>query len=74
MVKGDFANAVGGWEKSLLEGRYYFFGFMLVAGSNVDGAIATGEEIGGFYADTGGGTISGGGILASGACDRGMGC
>lgn len=59
-MEGDFANAVGGWEEPLLEGRYYFFGFMLIAGSNVDGAVTAGEEVGGFYADTGGGAISGG--------------
>lgn len=68
MVEGDFTYAVGGWEEPLLEGRYHAFGFMLVAGSNVDGAVAAGEEVGGFYSDAGGAAVWRRDILATGIC------
>lgn len=66
MVEDDFTYAVGGWEEPLLESRYHAFGFRPVAGSNVDGAVAAGEEVGSFYTDAGGAAVWRRDILATG--------
>lgn len=60
MVEADFPRAVGGWEEPLLESCYNAFGLGLVTGSNENGAVAAGKEVGGFYADTGGAAVLGG--------------
>lgn len=64
---------MGGWEEPLLEGRYNAFSLGLITGSNVNGAVAAGKEVGGFYADTGGAAVLGVGVLAVGILGDGGG-